>query len=126
MATQHHGHTLEHQEEQHHEGMTKGKIWRVFFYLLALTALEFFIALVLVHGGIVQKGLGVNITYIILTLFKAYYIVAYFMHLKYETFGLIVSVTIVFLFIIYFIILMLTEGGYLKTHYNPFPFWPHR
>ncbi len=122
MASQHHDPTVAH-EEEHHEGMTKGKIWRVFFYLLALTALEFFIALVLVHGGIVKKGLGVNIVYIALTLIKAYYIVAYFMHLKFETFGFITSITVVFLFIIYFIALMLTEGGYLNTHYNLFPFW---
>ncbi len=105
--------------------MSKGKIWRVFFYLLALTALEFFIALVLVHGGYVSKGLAVNTVYIVLTLVKAYYIVAYFMHLKFETFGFIMSVSIVFLFIIYFIVLMLTEGGYLNTHYNPSPFWPN-
>ena len=122
--SQHHDHTVGH-EEGHHEGMTKGRIWRVFFYLLALTALEFFIALVLVHGGVISKGLGVNIVYIALTLLKAYYIVAYFMHLKFETFGFIMSVVIVFLFIIYFITLMLTEGNYLHDHYNPFPFWPN-
>ena len=118
-------HSLAHGEEQHHEGMTKRKIWRVFFYLLALTALEFFIALVLVHGGIVQKGLGVTLVYIALTLVKAYYIVAYFMHLKFETFGFITSIAITFLFIIYFIILLLTEGGYLHDHYNLFPHWPN-
>ncbi|SFB83042.1 Cytochrome c oxidase subunit IV [Parapedobacter composti] len=124
MVSQHND-TVEHEGAEHHDGMTKGKIWRVFFYLLALTALEFFIALALVHGGVIEKGLGVNIVYIILTLLKAYYIVAYFMHLKYETFGFIMSITIVFLFIIYFIVLMLTEGTYLKSHYNPFPFWPN-
>ena len=122
--SQHHDHTVKH-EEGHHDGMTKGRIWRVFFYLLALTALEFFIALVLVHGGVISKGMGVNIVYIALTLLKAYYIVAYFMHLKFETFGFIMSVVIVFLFIIYLITLMLTEGNYLHDHYNPLPFWPN-
>lgn len=125
MASQHHDHTVGHEEGQHHEGMSKGKIWRVFFYLLAITALEFFIALVLVHGGVISKGLGVNTVYILLTLLKAYYIVAYFMHLKFETFGFIMSVTVVFLFVIYFIALMLTEGTYMKGHFNPFPFWPN-
>src|SRR3546814_15617857 len=113
MTTQ--DHTAEHAEGQHHEGMTKRKIWQVFFYLLALTALEFFIALVLVHGGVVEKGLGVTTVYIALTLVKAYYIIAYFMHLKFETFGFIMSVAIVFLFIIYFIALMLTVGGDRKS-----------
>lgn len=121
MATQ--DHTVEHAEGQHHEGMTKRKIWRVFFYLLALTALEFFIALVLVHGGVVEKSLAVNMVYIALTLLKAYYIIAYFMHLKFETFGFITSIAITMVLIVYFITLMLTEGGYLHTHYNPFPYW---
>ncbi|HWL00598.1 MAG TPA: cytochrome C oxidase subunit IV family protein [Parapedobacter sp.] len=121
MATQ--DHIVEHAEGQHHEGMTKRKIWQVFFYLLALTALEFFIALVLVHGGVIEKSMTVNVVYIALTLLKAYYIVAYFMHLKFETFGFIMSVAVVFILIIYFIALMLTEGGYLNTHYHAFPHW---
>lgn len=125
MASQHQDHTVGHAEGQHQEGMTKGKIWRVFFYLLALTALEFFIALVLVHGGIIEKTLAVNIVYIVLTLWKAYYIIAYFMHLKFETFGFITSVAISFVLIVYFIILMLTEGGYLNLHYDLFPHWPN-
>lgn len=112
--------------EGHHEaGMTKGKIWTIFFYLLALTALEFFIALALVHPGIIQKGLAVNAVYIVLTLMKAYYIVAYFMHLKFETMGFITSVSIGFFFIVYFIILMLVEGNYLYFNYSEFPWWPN-
>lgn len=121
----HHDHTIDAHDDVHHETMSVKKIWTVFFYLLALTALEFFIALVLVHGGVVEKGLAVNLIYIALTLVKAYYIVAYFMHLKYETFGFIMSTSIGFLFIIYFIVLMLIEGAYLKTNFNPFQFWPN-
>ena len=109
----------------HGEGMTKPKIWRVFFYLLAITALEFFIALVLVHGGVISKGLPVNLTYILLTLIKAYYIVAYFMHLKFETVGFIISTTVVLIFVVYLIVLMLTEGAYMKHNFNAFPFWPN-
>ena len=120
MTANHHDNTA-----GHGEGMTKSKIWRVFFYLLALTALEFFIALVLVHGGILEKGPLVNVTYIILTLIKAYYIVAYFMHLKFETFGFIMSTTVVLIFVVYLIVLMLTEGAYMKFNFNPSPFWPN-
>ncbi|WP_257658329.1 cytochrome C oxidase subunit IV family protein [Parapedobacter lycopersici] len=124
MASNHQDNTAGHEDVAHHEGMTKGKIWRVFFYLLAITALEFFIALVLVHGGIIAKGLAVNVVYILLTLLKAYYIVAYFMHLKFETFGFIMSTTVVLIFVVYLIVLMLTEGAYMKSHFNPFSFWP--
>lgn len=110
----------------HHEpGMTKGKIWKVFFYLLALTALEFFIALALVHPGVIEKTLTVNIVYIALTLLKAYYIIAYFMHLKFETFGFIMSISIVFLLVIYLIVLMLIEGNFLLDNYNIYPWWPN-
>ena len=104
---------LEHAGE--HEGMTKSKIWRVFFYLLGITAIEFFIALYLLPKGIIGHGPG-NFAYIILTLVKAFYIVAYFMHLKFENLALKTGIVVSLVFIVYFIILMLTEGSYLNVH----------
>ena len=114
MATEHidtHDHAGE------HEGMTKTKIWQVFFYLLGITALEFFIALVLIPKGYMGQGVG-NFSYIILTLVKAFYIVAYFMHLKFERFAFKTSIIVSLLFIVYFIVLLLTEGAYLHIHMN--------
>jgi cytochrome c oxidase subunit 4 len=95
-----------------HESMTKRKIWQVFFYLLGITALEFFIALYLIPKGIVSHGVG-NFAYIVLTLVKAFYIVAYFMHLKFEKFAFKASIVLSLLFIVYFIVLMLIEGNYI-------------
>ncbi len=103
--------------EGHEETMTKRKIWQVFFYLLGITALEFFIALYLIPKGIVSHGIG-NFTYIALTLVKAFYIVAYFMHLKFEKFAFKTSIVVSLIFIVYFIVLMLTEGSYLNLHMN--------
>ena len=103
-------HTQEHAHE--HESMTKRKIWQVFFYLLGITELEFFIALYLIPKGIVSHGVG-NFAYIILTLVKAFYIVAYFMHLKFEKFAFKASIVLSLLFIVYFIVLMLIEGNYI-------------
>lgn len=100
-----------------HESMTKGKIWQVFFYLLGITALEFVIALYLIPKGIVSHGIG-NFAYITLTLVKAFYIVAYFMHLKFERFAFKASIVFSLLFIIYFIVLMLIEGNYMHLHMN--------
>ena len=100
-----------------HEGMTKKKIWVVFFYLLGITTLEFIIALYLLPQGIVNHGIA-NFAYIILTLVKAFYIIAYFMHLKFEKLALTTGLTISLVFIIFFIILMLTEGSYLNLHMN--------
>ncbi|MBC7757387.1 MAG: cytochrome C oxidase subunit IV family protein [Phormidesmis sp. FL-bin-119] len=116
MSAEHtHGeHGTEHVE---HEGMTKKKIWQVFFYMLGITAIEFFIALYLLPQGILAKGIG-NFIYVILTLVKAFYIVAYFMHLKFEKFALKTGIMVSLVFIIYFIVLMLTEGSYQHLHMN--------
>lgn len=109
-----------HDQDEHageHQGMTKKKIWQVFFYLLGITALEFVIALYLIPKEIINQGIG-NFAYIALTLVKAFYIVAYFMHLKFEKLALKTGITISIIFIVYFIILMLTEGSYMHVHMN--------
>lgn len=93
--------------------MTKGKIWRVFFYLLALTALEFIIALGFVETGIIEKSITVKVIYILLTLWKAFYIIAYFMHLKFEKFGMKMMLGLPIILLIYLIILVLIEGHYI-------------
>ncbi len=74
-------HTEEHAEE--HEGMTRKRIWNVFYVLLGITAIEFFIALYLVPHQIMTYH-AANPIYIVLTLAKAFFIVGYFMHLKFE------------------------------------------
>jgi cytochrome c oxidase subunit IV len=99
-----------------HAGMTKKKIWTVFFYLLGITTLEFIIALA-IPDSVMSHGIK-NFVYIALTLLKAFYIVAYFMHLKFEKYGLITSIVLSLIFIVYFIVLLLTEGAYLNVHMN--------
>ncbi|KLT66208.1 MULTISPECIES: cytochrome C oxidase subunit IV family protein [Pedobacter] len=110
-----HTHTEEGHEHGDHAGMSKGKIWKVAGILSLITAIEFIIALVLIPNGAMSQHVG-NFVYIALTLLKAFYIVAYFMHLKFEKLGLQLSLTVTFIFIIYFIVLMLIEGGYLNLH----------
>ena len=100
-----------HEHASEHEGMSKKKIWQVFFYLLGITAIEFFIALYLIPKGILGHGMG-NFIYIVLTLVKAFYIVAYFMHLKFEKLGLIYAIIVPTIFIIFFIVWMLYEGNF--------------
>ncbi|MDF3077336.1 MAG: hypothetical protein K0S09_1225 [Sphingobacteriaceae bacterium] len=113
MATEHiHDHA---HDEEHGETMTRSKIWQVFFYLLGITCIEFFIALYLKPKGILGLGPS-NFAYIILTLVKAFYIVAYFMHLKFERLAFKTGIIISFIFIVYFIVLMLAEGSYLNIH----------
>ena len=122
-----HDHIAGHDAHEHGEGLDKKGIWKVFGILLALTALEFLIALGFVHHwGIMQKGVLLNTIYIVLTLVKAYYIVAYFMHLKFEKSGFIITCGIVFIFIIYFIVLMLVEGDYLLDHLQWHAIFPNK
>ena len=98
--------------EEQHAGMSKGKIWKVFFILLAITVLEFIIALGVPET--VMPHLVRNSIYVILTLFKAYYIVAFFMHLKFEKYAFKAGILISLILIVYFIILLLIEGNYLN------------
>lgn len=118
---------IAHEEHSHEGGMDKKAIWRVFGVLLALTCLEFLIALGFVHHWqILAKGALVNTIYISLTLVKAYYIVAYFMHLKFEKSSFIVTVSIVFIFIIYFIVLLLVEGHHLLGAFQEHQIFPNK
>lgn len=113
--SEHNLHNTEEHGHDEHAGLSKAKIWQVFFILLGITVVEFIIALVILPKGIIPHTAG-NIAYILLTILKAYYIVAFFMHLKFEKTGLQLSLGLAFIFIIYFITLMLIEGGYLHIH----------
>lgn len=88
-------------------------IWRVFWILLAITAVEFAIAFAkepfhIPHAIVVSLFVG-------LTIVKAFYIVAEFMHLGHEVKAFVYSIILPFvMFITWFIIAMLNEGSY--TH----------
>lgn len=89
-------------------------IWVTFYILLAITAFEFLIAFV--KGPIGLPKTLVLVVFVTLTLVKAFYIVAEFMHLKHEAKALILSIVIPIVFIIWFITAMLTEGGHILTN----------
>ena len=121
----HQDHTLD--AHAHGEGMGVKRIWQVFGILLFITAIEFLVALGFVHHWqIVTKGAALYAFYIVLTLIKAYYIVAFFMHLKFEKKSFIITCSIVFIFIVYFIVLMLIEGNFLLTHLHEHPVYPNK
>ncbi|TWJ00076.1 cytochrome c oxidase subunit IV [Mucilaginibacter frigoritolerans] len=94
-----------------HETMTKGRIWKVFFILLLITCVEFFIALVVAPKLGISSTI-VNPIYIVLTLLKAYFIVAFFMHLKFEKVGLALAIIVPILFIIGLILVLTNESHY--------------
>lgn len=78
---------------------------RVFWILLAATALEFLIAFTMPDGA-----LKIAI-FIGLTLIKAFYIVAEFMHLKGEVKALVWSILLPMIFVVWLIVALLVEGG---------------
>jgi cytochrome c oxidase subunit IV len=79
-------------------------IWKTFWILLILTALEFLIAFTVPHGTM-------KITiFILMTFVKAWYIVGDFMHLKHEAKGLVWSIVLPMIFIVWLLVALVIEG----------------
>jgi len=87
------------------KAQTKG-IWRVFIILCVLTAIEFAFAFFMSAGTLR------NIIFIILTLFKAFFIVGEFMHLKHETKSLIWTILVPTALLVWLLIALISEGSY--------------
>jgi cytochrome c oxidase subunit IV len=106
-------------ESEHHEGPAGTRwIWLVFWLLLAITGVE--VALGIIKPGILMRSfIGttyLNVLFILLTLVKAYYIVAYFMHLKFERKGMIYTIALPMVILIpYLLFIVLTEGFYINN-----------
>lgn len=98
----------------HHPHSTRQQIWRVFFVLLAITVLEFIIALTPFTKAAIGRGGQIGV-FFFLTVVKAFYIVGYFMHLKQEKMNMAYTILIPLLFILYLITLLMFEGG-AQTH----------
>ncbi|WKN30626.1 cytochrome C oxidase subunit IV family protein [Porifericola rhodea] len=81
------------------------KLWIIALILAVVTAIEFLLATILPRGPLLY------FTFIALTIVKAFYIVAEFMHLKGEVKTLIWSILIPIVFVIWLIIALLAEGA---------------
>jgi len=99
-------------EKRHEVSMTKNIVWRTFWILLIVTALEFLVAFTLPHE---YKLLRISI-FVGMTLVKAFYIVSEFMHLKYEVKILVWSIIIPLVFVVWLIIALLVEGGTILSN----------
>lgn len=98
---------------------TRRMIWNMFWVLLAITSVE-------VTLGLVWKDVGLNwwsvkMTFIVLTLAKAYFIVAYYMHLKYEKTSLqnsiIIPYVLLALYLLYMVVTEATFTDYLDHYF---------
>lgn len=101
---------------QHHTDVTSpeskkqiGRIWKVFWILLAVTVVEVILGMFFSHH--MPKALVVFF-FMALTLFKAGYIVAIFMHLGDEVKSFLIMVLIPLTLFIWFIIAFLADGGF--------------
>jgi cytochrome c oxidase subunit IV len=82
-------------------------IWRTFWILLIATALEFVVAFTISPD---LKWTRISI-FVIMTIFKAFFIVGEFMHLKHETKSLIWTVLLPTAFVVWLLIALVFEGG---------------
>ena len=93
------------------------RIWFVFALLSVVTTVEVILGIIKPHSLHMTNFIGMNLLnwiFIILTVFKAYYIVWAFMHMEGEVVALrwMVVATAIFL-ILYLIFILLTEGHYI-------------
>lgn len=108
----------QHLPSEHHESPAgTGWIWKVFWILLIVTTVEVVLGIIK-PPFLMFEFLGtsiLNLIFIILTLVKAFYIVAEFMHLKFERSNLIWTITLpVVILIPYLAFVLLTEGAYMN------------
>ncbi len=89
------------------------ELWKVFWILLGITAVEFLIAFQISSDNNVGKWLKISL-FIILTFVKSFYIVGNFMHLKDEVKSLIWTIVIPVVFVVWLLAaLVIYEGGYI-------------
>ena len=92
------------------------QIWVVFWILLILTTIEVLLGIVKPTFMISNYLIGVsllNLTFIVLTIVKAYYIVGTFMHLGHETQSLQISIIApMWILIPYLLFILLTEASF--------------
>jgi cytochrome c oxidase subunit IV len=82
-------------------------IWKTFWILLILTAIEFVIAFTLPANNIrVAIFAG-------MTIVKAFYIVGEFMHLRHEVKTLIWAILVPAIFVVWLLMALMYEGGHL-------------
>jgi len=87
-------------------------VWKSTILLSIVTAVEVGIALIHFFYFYDSPKLVVNLIMILATLLKAFFIIAEFMHLKYEKRALILSLAVPLVFLIWAIIAFSVEGNY--------------
>ncbi|GAB3835195.1 cytochrome C oxidase subunit IV family protein [Hymenobacter jeollabukensis] len=80
-------------------------ILKALAWIVGITAFEFLLAFTM------EASTLRNSIFIVLTIFKAFFIVAEFMHLRHETKGLIWSILVPMALLIWLLVALITEGS---------------
>ena len=107
MSDIHHEHISHAAEDKAHSALSTKMIWRVFWILLCVTIFEVGISFTSISKDVLL------VTFIALTIVKAYFIVGYFMHLKFEAIPMQWSLLLPFILIVYLIFIAIYEGSAL-------------
>ena len=106
---------MSHTNDTHaeHGGGAIAEIKKVTIILSVLTIVELILGFWMI--GMENKALvlGIKGAIVILMMAKAFYIVAYFMHLKHEVKTLIWAVLVPAIFVVWLLIALIYEGGHL-------------
>ena len=82
-------------------------IWRTFWVLVGITGVEF-IFVFFMNAGTLRNSI-----FIVLTIFKAFFIVGEFMHLRHETKSLIWTILVPMALLVWLLVALITEGSYV-------------
>jgi cytochrome c oxidase subunit IV len=89
-------------------------VWRTFWILLCITIFELVIAIIYYETQFFPKHL-LNGVFIIMTLAKAFFIIAEFMHLGHEIRNLVMTIAIPACLFIWFLIAFVWDGSSYHT-----------
>lgn len=87
-----------------------GGIWKIFFVLVGITAIEFAVTFAMEAQSVRTLR---NSILIGLTILKAFFIVGEFMHLKHETKGLIWTILVPTVLLVWLLVALITEGSFI-------------
>lgn len=111
---EHTAEVLHHEGHGHHDA-TEGKkeVWRITLYLTILTLVELAIGFYMYKAAL-EAGLFKNLlkgVIVVLMMWKAIYIVGYFMHLKHEVRNFLLTIVVPLFLFVWFIIAFLSDGA---------------
>ncbi len=112
-----------HTDQEPHNAEAMAEIKKVTIILSVFTIIELILGFWMISMTSMALKLAIKGTIVILMMAKAFYIVAYFMHLKHEVKNLIMTIVVPLMLFVWFIGAFLWDGNSfrnLRNDYNPY------